>query len=313
MSVLVPQNVYVYPLEKVQEMKRYYNHVLQPTPQGAVFRAKTEHAVITGYRSGKVLFQGSNPEIEAAKWTGEVNKGETVNSKKAQISSYSPPESLFVSSHIGSDEAGTGDYFGPITVASTYVKKEQIPLLKELGVKDSKNLTDSTIVKIASELAQMRLPYSLLILHNPKYNALQRKGWSQGKMKAMLHHHAIQNLVEKIGHSPYEGILIDQFCEPGIYRKHIASEKERLPEKTFFMTKAESYSIAVAAGSIIARASFVKEMDRLSEQMGFELNKGASKKVDQTIARVIREKGEAALENCAKLHFANTEKARQYL
>ncbi|HAM79540.1 ribonuclease HIII [Ornithinibacillus bavariensis] len=307
------QNVYTFTIDKIETMQHYYHKYLQEAPQGAIFRAKTENAVITAYRSGKVLFQGRNPEVEITKWVGGLNEAELVNKKEPVLSSFSPPNSLFSASHIGSDEAGTGDYFGPITVACTYVKKEQIPFLKELGVRDSKNLTDSTIVKIASELAQMRLPYSLLILHNPKYNALQRKGWSQGKMKAMLHHHAIQKLLKKLGTSEYEGILIDQFCEPGIYRKHIASENERLSESTYFMTKAESYSIAVAAGSIIARASFVKEMDKLSEQIGFELNKGASKKVDQTIARIIREKGEAVLDSCAKVHFANTAKARQYL
>ncbi|WP_026906385.1 ribonuclease HIII [Paucisalibacillus globulus] len=309
------QNVYLLSVETIKKMKQYYHKSLTSSPQGAIFRAKTENAVITAYKSGKVLFQGSKPHIESEKWTDNTSSQPTVTKQKKSTPTtiYTPSESLFSSSHIGSDEAGTGDYFGPITVSCAYITSSQISLLKELGVKDSKNLTDSVILKLAKEIAQIRIPYSLLILHNPKYNTLQKRGWSQGKMKAMLHHHAIQNLLKKIGNTEYDGILIDQFCEPGIYKKHIASEGGKLPDKTFFMTKAESYSIAVATGSIIARASFVKEMDKLSDKMGFELNKGASKKVDQTIARVIREKGEHVLDSCAKVHFANTQKAKKWL
>ncbi|GGA86274.1 ribonuclease HIII [Ornithinibacillus halotolerans] len=307
------QNVLILSIDIIEKMKQYYHNSLTATPQGAIFRAKTNEAVITAYKSGKVLFQGSNPHVEIVKWEGGQTTQQLQKAKPTPSPRYTPPETLFLASHIGSDEAGTGDYFGPITVASAYIDAAQIDKLRKLGIKDSKDLTDPMITKLASEIAQLRIPYSLLILHNPKYNALQRKGWSQGKMKAMLHHHAIQNLLGKINGKEYEGILIDQFCEPGIYTRHISSEGEHLPSKTFFMTKAESYSIAVATASIIARASFVKEMEKLSDQIGFELNKGASKKVDQTIARVIKEKGEATLESCAKIHFANTQKARKYL
>jgi len=79
------------------------------------------------------------------------------------------------------------------------------------------------------------------------------------------------------------------------------------------MTKAESYSIAVAAGSIVARTSFVKEIEKLSNEFGIELPKGASNKVDQVIAKIIKTKGENALDSLAKVHFANTKKAIKYL
>ena len=79
------------------------------------------------------------------------------------------------------------------------------------------------------------------------------------------------------------------------------------------MTKAENHAIAVAAGSVIARASFLQEMRRLSHEIGIDLLKGASTKVDQLIARIIKEKGHTTLERIAKLHFKNTEKAEKYL
>lgn len=308
------QQVHVLPLKTIEKMKKHYARMIQSTPQGALFRAKNANAVITAYKSGKVLFQGASPGIEAQKWVEETTPVASKNQAPSQkVSTYEPPSTLFEKTHIGSDEAGTGDYFGPITVACAYVQEAQITKLKQLGVKDSKNLTDDTIRRLAKEILKLRIPYSLLVLRNEKYNKLQKQGWSQGKMKAMLHHHAITNLLKKIGDAPLEGILVDQFCEPKLYKKHIGSENKSLPAKTFFMTKAESYSIAVATGSIIARASFLNEIDKLSDTVGIRLQKGASRLVDQTIASLINKEGRGILHSCAKVHFANTNKAEKYL
>lgn len=310
----MPQQVHVLPLETIDKMKQFYKTALMSTPQGAIFRAKNANAVITAYKSGKVLFQGTSPETEANKWASATGSSiEKGKSMKRVTTCFTPPPTLFRTNHIGSDEAGTGDYFGPITVACTFVEKHQIEQLKRIGVRDSKDLKDPMIEKLSKEIVRLQIPYSLLVLHNEKYNQLQKQGWTQGKMKAMLHHHAINKLLKRIDTAKLEGILIDQFCDPSVYKRHIASEQESLADNTYFMTKAESYSIAVAAGSIIARTSFVHEMDELSEKAGMLLPKGASKKVDQTIAKVINEKGEAYLNTCAKTHFANTKKARVYL
>lgn len=302
--------------QEIKQMKIYYNNFLDKTPQGAIFRAKTSNAVITAYKSGKVLFQGANIEAETVKWQGNVptTTNKTKNHKESpNFTSYRPTEVILNTNHIGSDESGTGDYFGPVTTAAVYVTENQINLLKELGIQDSKAIKDDVVQRLAKEIAQMNIPYSLMILHNEKYNTLQQSGWSQGKMKAMLHHSTINQLIQKAGPVPYEGIVIDQFCQPSVYKNYLASERQKLNDKTFFMTKAENHSIAVAAGSVIARASFLQEMDKLSNEIDFDLIKGASAKVDKLIARIIKLKGHSTLNSIAKLHFKNTEKAQQYL
>ena len=76
-----------------------------------------------------------------------------------------PPASISTMSIVGFDEVGTGDFFGPMTVVAVYVDAKQIPLLKELGVKDSKNLNDDQITAIAKQLLHV-VPYSSLVLHN---------------------------------------------------------------------------------------------------------------------------------------------------
>ncbi|ASK63018.1 ribonuclease HIII [Virgibacillus phasianinus] len=308
------QQIHTFSKEKINKMHDYYKDSIVDVPQGAVFRAKTSNGVITAYRSGKVMFQGKAAEFESIKWVEELEIEPVKGKPNPKLNhNFTPPSTIYNVSHIGSDEAGTGDYFGPMTVACVFVKKEQLAKLKEIGVQDSKNLSDTTIKRLSKEILSLNILYSLLVLRNEKYNDLKARGWSQGKMKAMLHHHAIQNVSNKAGQDSFEGIVIDQFCEPGLYNKYIGSERQKSAPNTYFITKAESYSIAVAAASIIARTSFLKEMDLLSGTIGMTLPKGASKQVDQTIAQIIREKGHQALHACAKTHFVNTKKAEAYL
>lgn len=297
--------------EELKRMEKYYGNNMVASPPGSRFRVKTDSAVITAYNSGKVLFQGKDAAIEAAKWkTGEVKQLKITDSNG---SPYTPKESLFFHSHIGSDEAGTGDYFGPITVAAVFIEESKIPLLKKLGIRDSKTLTDSAIKRLAKKIIEEEIPYASLVLPNEKYNKLQQSGWSQGKMKALMHHHAIEYVKKKITNQQYDGIIIDQFCQPDVYKRYLRSENLTLQEKTFFVTKAESKSIAVAAASLLARTKFVDEMDRLSRVVGLELPKGAGQQVDKTIARFIQIYGREKLTTCAKIHFANTQKADKYL
>jgi ribonuclease HIII len=218
------------------------------------------------------------------------------------------PDQFETLSVVGSDEVGTGDFFGPITVVAAYVRKEQIPLLKELGVKDSKNLKDEQIISIAKQIKDI-VPHSLLTLHNEKYNKLQGTGMSQGKMKALLHNKAIGHVLAKIAPEQPDAILIDQFAKKEIYYQYLKNEKIIHRNNVFFSTKAEGVHLAVAAASILARYAFVRHFENLSKEAGFTLTKGAGAKVDEAAARLIHEKGKDAMPAFVKLHFANMEKA----
>ncbi|MGG3915741.1 ribonuclease HIII [Rossellomorea vietnamensis] len=291
--------------DTIKKMKNHYKHALvEKLPPGAIFVAKPSGCTITAYKSGKVMFQGANGEVEASRWGSSI----PAKAKSPSKGTVNLPENFANWSVIGSDEVGTGDFFGPITVVSAYVKKKQIPLMKELGVKDSKNLSDPQIISIARDLIST-IPYSLLILHNPKYNEMQAKGMTQGKMKALLHNKAILNLLEKMAPEQPEGILIDQFVEKNTYFKHIASQSKIQRERVYFSTKGESIHLAVAAASIIARYAFLKEMDKLSAKAGVEIPKGAGKHVDVAAAKIIKRKGIEDLKSMTKWHFANSEKA----
>ncbi|QED48859.1 ribonuclease HIII [Cytobacillus dafuensis] len=295
-------------INEINEMKVYYqSYLTDKVPPGGIFAAKTPCCSITAYKSGKVLFQGSGSIEESAKW-GE--NSHVSSSKKEKKNLGHLPEHISSRSVIGSDEVGTGDYFGPITVVAAYVKKEQIPLLKELGVKDSKDLNDEKIISIAKQIKDI-VPYSLLTLHNEKYNLLQKSGMSQGKMKSLLHNKAIGHVLNKIAPELPEAILIDQFAKEEVYYQYLKNEKIVHKKNVFFSTKAEGIHLAVAAASILARYAFVRHFDQLSKEVGFTITKGAGPKVDENAARLIYEKGIDVLPAFTKLHFANTEKAKQ--
>ena len=274
---------------------------------GVVFAAKLPDTAITVYKSGKVLFQGGGALREAAVW-GSTDQSAT--SKTVTVKGETLPERLAEMSVVGSDETGTGDFFGPVTVAACLVRSDQIELVRELGVKDSKLLNDDWMRRIAPDL-QATLIHSVLTLPNEKYNEVQAKGWSQGKIKALLHNQALKHVLRKMNSEKPDYILIDQFAERGIYYNHIKNQREIVRENVLFSTKAEGLHVAVAAASIIARVAFLEEMDRLSDIAGVQLPKGAGKIVDEAAAKILLKNGEATLKSMTKWHFANAQKAKK--
>ena len=290
-------------------MSYYASYYVERKAPGVVFAAKLPDTAITMYKSGKCMFQGGGAEREAARW-GASGGTTTQPSKTVGAKGDTLPEGFASMSVLGSDETGTGDYFGPITVAAVYVPSSKIELINELGVKDSKMLTDDYMRKIAPDL-RAACVHSVLVLRNEKYNVLQAKGYSQGKMKAMMHNKALGNTLAKMAPEKPSHILIDQFAERGVYYNYLKNEREIVRDDVLFSTKAEQLHVSVATASILARAAFLKEMDRLSELAGVTLQKGASSKVDALAARIWRGQGEEFLRSISKWHFANTEKARK--
>ncbi|USK59031.1 ribonuclease HIII [Peribacillus asahii] len=296
---------------QISKMKEHYKDSLVHTlPPGSLFSARPAHCAITAYKSGKVLFQGANAEKEAVKWKENAQTAPAAKkTTSVKTHRYSPPANIGTLSVVGSDEVGTGDYFGPMTVVAVYAKKEQLPLLKELGVQDSKNLKDPQIIEIAKLIKDV-VPFSLLTCDNPKYNTLQAKGMSQGKIKALLHNQAIKHVLTKIEPEKPDAVLIDQFAEPGVFFNYLKGQELFQADATYLSTKAEGVHLSVAAASILARYAFIRRFEQLSEKAGFIIPKGAGSKVDEAAARLIHEKGIEALHEFTKVHFANTEKAK---
>lgn len=295
--------------QTLQDMKKYYTMNLKPkTPPGGLFAAKKSTVNITAYLSGKVLFQGATAQQEAALWSGKSSQ--CVTSKKNTKDLNTPlPKDFKHWSVIGSDEVGNGSYFGPLTVVAAYVDKNHFALLKELGVRDSKDMKDPEIRKVASDLITF-LPHSLLTVLPSKYNAIQPT-MTQGKMKAVLHNQALGHVLNKIYPIVPDGILIDQFELPSTYFKHIQDQPKQIKENLYFQTKGESHHLAVAAASIIARYAFLTSLDTMTKEAGITIPSGAGSHADLIAARLLKRGGLSLLGKYAKLHFANTQKAKK--
>ncbi|WKA56196.1 ribonuclease HIII [Planococcus shixiaomingii] len=290
----------------LQIINHYQNNQVTAKAPYIRFTAKLSDVVLTIYTSGKVMFQGPGAQREAGKW-GAIDKAaeKTVSTKGDVL-----PSDFATRSVLGSDETGTGDFFGPITVAACFVPEDKVLLAHELGVKDSKLLTDDYMRKIAPDLKETFV-HSVLTLKNEKYNEVQGKGWSQGKIKALLHNQALKLVLRKMAPQKPDAILIDQFAERGVYYNHIKNEKAIIQENVLFSTKAEGLHVSVACASIIARVAFLEEMDRMSASAGVTLPKGAGKIVDEAAAKILLKHGAEYLKSLTKFHFANTKKAQE--
>ena len=142
------------------EMVEYFKYKKRDkTPPYAVFQADEEDTVVTLYESGKVVFQGISADIDASMWK-EKKETKKIEKDEDRCDYY------FINS-VGSDEVGTGDFFGPIVVTASYVNKKDIPFLESLGVRDSKQITDEKIIKIAPQLIE-KIPHIIIILNNKK-------------------------------------------------------------------------------------------------------------------------------------------------
>ena len=294
-------------------MNEFYSDMKRPkTPQYAMFQADDGDTVVTLYESGKAVFQGSDADIASEYWieTEKINSGtaivtnsetkkkETIKGeKKENDSKYHNINS------VGSDEVGTGDYFGPIVVSSCYVTKEDVSFLDELGVMDSKKITDDKILKIAPLIAK-RIKYKSIILNNKDYNKFHNNDFNMNKIKAILHNKVLYQMINE-EHPDYDYIIVDEFAKEHRYYDYI-KDSPNIQRNITFMTKAEDKCLSVACASIISRYLFLKEFDKLSDSLHIPLPKGANNEVDKIGMEIVEKYGKEKLFEVAKLNFMNT-------
>ena len=282
----------------------YLKYPARKTPPYAVFQVINYDTIITLYESGKVMFQGLSADIEASIWIEQeriVNKRIISLDKKEK--KKESPKVFYDTDTIGSDEVGTGDYFGPIVVTATFVAKDKIPYLKTLGVRDSKKIADSKIKEIAKELIK-NIPYVTYILDNSAYNNLPEEDRNLNKIKAILHNKVLTTLIKKDNY-PYKKIIIDQFVYPKKFYEYIKDSKEQI-KNVIFITKAEDQALSVGAAAIISRYIFLKEIKKMSQELGMDIPLGAGIEVDKT-ARILKDKiGLENLKKYVKFDYKNT-------
>ncbi|WP_314775642.1 ribonuclease HIII [uncultured Solobacterium sp.] len=281
-------------LKLVQEEQLFktFSEFQTTPPQYAKWQLKPENCVITCYTSGKTVFQGKDANVYAAAFM----QGQDEIPNAATTNQY--PQA-------GSDEVGTGDYFGPVCVCASYVTQDNVDFLIKLGVRDSKQMSDADMLKIGPLLME-RIPHSLLIVPPQKYNRVHESN-NLNAIKAKLHNQAYINLAKKIELPSFK--IIDQFTPETSYYRYLQNEPQII-RGIHFETKAEDKYLSVAVGSIISRYGFLKTWEEMEKKYNMTLPKGSGDKVDIVAQAFVERYGLERLGEIAKLHFKNTEKIR---
>jgi ribonuclease HIII len=205
---------------------------------------------------------------------------------------------------IGLDESGKGDYFGPLVVAGVHVTPTLADQLREIGVRDSKLISDSRILAL-DPIIRGRVRHSIVAIGPKRYNELYEKMRNLNRLLAWAHARALENLLSQVDCAR---AVADQFGDEQWIQNALMEEGKKI---TLEQRPRAEEDIAVAAASILARAEFLKRLKRLSEEYRIELPKGASEAVLGTARRLIRscssrEEKETVLRSLAKWHFKTT-------
>lgn len=260
---------------------------LSPAPY-AYFSAKKGSVSCVLYTSGKLTVQGKDKDDFITFY---------LEPEILQNLSYTNPSTMHdEAARIGLDEAGKGDFFGPLCIAGIFVDTGRIEELLRLGVKDSKKLNDEIIVKIAASL-RANFPYKVLRLFPETYNRLYDKFHNLNRLLGWAHTTVLEELSQKTG---CKKAILDQFAFPELVESFLKQKKMdvNLTQKV----RGEEDPV-VAAASILARAAFVEGIQELEKTVGFSLPKGASSIVVQTAQNTFQKHGPSIFMQIAKIHF----------
>ena len=297
------QNSYTFQMsEAEQEMvtaelsKTKYTSAVVPH---TLMAASIDSCRINLYKSGKLLVQGKG----AKDWVEFILEPNIL--KRVVIGYDEELDPQAFQPHMGIDESGKGDYFGPLVIASAYTNAERVQKLREIGVQDSKRIrSDRKILALAKEIRNiLNDEFALITIGPAAYNRMYEKIGNVNKMLAWGHARAIENLLDKVPDCPRA--LSDKFGPSNQIKSALMEKgaKIELEQKT----KAES-DPAVAAASILARAGFVMALKQLEKKQDHILPKGASDLVQKAAQQLIEKKSPSILMETAKCHFKTTDK-----
>ncbi len=251
------------------------------------FRSVSNSVAIM-YFSGKLVFQGKE---DFTTMISALKKDLDITDKD------------FVA-HMGVDEVGKGDYFGPLVVVGCFLTEEFSNKVKLLGFADSKKFSDEKITKLFNMVRDYPYYYSSIV--NPKeYNEMTVKYRNASLLLAKQHSLVIENGLMDLKNKGVECnyVVIDQFSTA---KSRVTNELGELGKmcKLIQFHKGES-DIAVATASIIARGIFIEEWEKMNKKYDFHFPKGASNVVDNA-KLFVSNFGQEELNNVAKVSFKTT-------
>lgn len=281
-------------LEKLEELcdQRLYGFYHVDYSRFA-FKAPMAGVNIVAYKSGKLVVQGQGTE----NWVRDVLEAEITGSPQLGYEEFHNPE--WFEPHAGLDEAGKGDFFGPLVSCCVIADGDMVRDWREKGVKDSKSMTDGSIMVLEKIILRTKgVVVQKTVAGMPRYNEMMsRPGANLNKLLAWYHSRSLTAALEK---RQVEWGLLDQFSKAPLTQQQL--KKDGVDFDLRMRTKAESDPV-VAAASICARAEFVRQIQKLSTEFGEELKKGASAAVKKQAVELVAKLGAHRLKDFAKVHF----------
>jgi len=310
--------------EKLEKLKPIESCEEQYCEYSYRFEDGREKIILKQFTNGKLQLQGSAGELYK-KILDIVIPLYNLKNPKAQLSvddylKYETEESSSLKKetlkllraniplpHIGTDESGKGDYFGPMVIAGVWLDKSTKAKLEALEIKDSKLLSDKRCQEIATKIRRIcNGKFEEVEIMPERYNDLYDEFTKEGKnlnhLLAWGHARAIESLLER---HPCSHAVADQFGDEKFILSKLMEKGKKL--ELVQTPKGERY-VAVAAASILARDRFLSRMEKLSQEYGIVSPKGASDIVVQAAQQIVEKKGAGELKKLAKLHHKTTQK-----
>lgn len=260
-------------------------------PPYTIFQAKNKNWQVTFYQSGKVVVQGKDIDYITEKFFGQKKSAKKTENKEGEIAPYP---------HIGIDESGKGDFFGPLVVAGCYLTEENALIMKNLGAMDSKKLDDKKILALSDEIKEKSV-FEIVVIGNKKYNEIYSKVKNLNRLLAWGHSTVLENILNK---TECKIAISDKFADESVILNAL---KEKGRNINLIQQPRAEKDTAVACASILARAEFVKRISKLSYEYGLELPKGAGHNVLVQGEKFVLKYGIEELNNVSKTHFKTYE------
>lgn len=313
-------------IREVLERLQPIEHRQEPYCEYALKFVRNKEAIfIKQYQKGTLQIQGTAGELykeikdhidSISKLHSKIDQlsieALSQSKKLKEVSPKPPPVSLsnlneIPLPHIGTDESGKGDYFGPMVVAGVIIDTKSKSILEGLNMKDSKLLSDRRCHELASKIREIcRGKYEEVELPPHRYNALYENFRKEGKnlnhLLAWGHARAIESLLNR---QPCPLAIADQFGDEHYLRSRLMEKGRQIQ---LIQTPKGECHLAVAIASILARDKFLSRLKRLSEEYQIELPKGASEAVILAGKVIVEKKGAGVLAKVAKLHHKTTKK-----
>ncbi len=263
-----------------------------------VIAADGEDCRIALYTSGKCLVQGK----KASEFIMFVMEPMVLASVGLGYEDILDPDQS--KPHIGIDESGKGDFFGPLVVAGAYIDDTLINTMREMDVKDSKNISsDRKALELGRDLRKLLGKRFTIIKIGPKtYNRLYYQMRNVNTILAWAHARAIENMLDVLPDCPRA--ISDQFGSKEQVKRALMKKGRQI--ELIQRHKAES-DLAVAAASIIAREGFLRALSDMEKQYKIKFHKGASTAVSQTAIEIGKKHGPQILLETSKCHFKTTD------